>query len=1114
MLKKLVCLVLLLATHAWGQVEPPAVSASQVDTAIERVTSTLPEGDPQREARLKLYADTHVALSNYLDFAAAREQYYQARTQAVSEAEKIMANLGTHADIPDMDADTLKTLSLAELERTIQVTKTELDSRKSQLAEVRKTIDAMPQRPTQIRTRLAELAELSAALQAQLELASEQVTAGSSEEAKLWLARAQFASVQAEKASLEEEMLSQPMRLELARAHLDQYLFEIAALEKRLRTMTNRATALRQGEAADARAAADLVLAGAQNKHRIIRQLADRNAELTRTFSQVNDGIQKTDREEEVVRGHAEQLEQDLISIERKLDLLGMSSAVGVLLRERQAQLPERQKLQQQIEANANAVRSSSLRQVELEDERRQLRDPKAYVDALLDGVSASVASEIREDLFELVNTRRDLIRTAVDLENTFAQGLGDLDFILRRYAVAVDDYRAFVSERLLWIPSRDTFSVLQSGEIMKQFQSAFAPMRWLTLVRNLPALMWAQPLLVLSLAVVIALIYISPRLKRGLAEAGEHVGYVRSDRFFFTVQALFISVVLSVKWPLLLLTMGKLIEMHDSESELASAVSVSAVRTSVYFWGLEFLRMALLPKGLVDRHFGWPASRVSTIAKHFTTLELTLLPASFLVGVFLKLSPREVGGPLGALCVMLVLASMAYFFYRLPAFIQSKMQMMFRDGHASENPFWAKIIRRLLIWIPLLAIVAVLFGYTYTAIEIALLLVQTFVLLSCVLILHELGLRWLAVTRRRMALRMRHEHAKSSSDETDIKVEEEILENDPALLNDEGTKLLNLLTLFGGILGVGLIWAAVIPALGVLDSVTLWHQTAVLDGREVATPVTLTDLFAAFIFAIVGWVIVSRVPSLLEIFLRQKVAVHPASAYAITRVVQYAFTAVLIVIVVSSLGGSWSSMQWAVAALSLGIGFGLQEIVANFVSGLIILFEQPIRLGDTVTVGEVSGTVTRIQMRATTIRDFDRRELLVPNKEFITSQLLNWSLSDTVTRRIITVGVAYGTDMDKALEIVEDVARKHPRILADPESSITFDDFGDSSLLISLRYFIGNVEQLLKTGSELRLEINRRFIEAGIEVSFPQRDVHLDTSQPLEIRMIDKEQSETGTPG
>jgi potassium efflux system protein len=190
------------------------------------------------------------------------------------------------------------------------------------------------------------------------------------------------------------------------------------------------------------------------------------------------------------------------------------------------------------------------------------------------------------------------------------------------------------------------------------------------------------------------------------------------------------------------------------------------------------------------------------------------------------------------------------------------------------------------------------------------------------------------------------------------------------------------------------------------------------------------------------------------------------------------------------------------VAALSVGIGFGLQEIVANFICGLILLFEQPIRVGDTVTVGETSGVVTRIRMRATTIRDWDRRELLVPNKEFITGRLLNWSLSDQLTRFDIVVGVAYGTNLKKAMELAIEAAQEHPDVLDDPAPFITFDEFGDNSLQLVLRCFMGSVDKRLTTSSQIRLAVNNKFNQAGIVIAFPQQDVHLDTSVPLEINV------------
>ena len=158
----------------------------------------------------------------------------------------------------------------------------------------------------------------------------------------------------------------------------------------------------------------------------------------------------------------------------------------------------------------------------------------------------------------------------------------------------------------------------------------------------------------------------------------------------------------------------------------------------------------------------------------------------------------------------------------------------------------------------------------------------------------------------------------------------------------------------------------------------------------------------------------------------------------------KYSIAAIGALAALSIIGARWSQVQWLAAALSVGIGFGLQEIVANFISGIIILFERPIRVGDVVTVGDTSGTVTRIQIRATTIRNWDRQELLVPNKEFITGRLLNWSLSDETTRIKVPVGVAYGSDVQRAMALMDEAAREHKKVLEEPPPSVVFDCFGD----------------------------------------------------------------------
>jgi potassium efflux system protein len=198
-----------------------------------------------------------------------------------------------------------------------------------------------------------------------------------------------------------------------------------------------------------------------------------------------------------------------------------------------------------------------------------------------------------------------------------------------------------------------------------------------------------------------------------------------------------------------------------------------------------------------------------------------------------------------------------------------------------------------------------------------------------------------------------------------------------------------------------------------------------------------------------------------------------------------------------SKIGIGWSKVQWLSAAMSVGLGFGLQEIFANFVSGLIILFEQPVRVDDVVTIGEVTGKVSKIRIRATTIRRWDQRELIVPNKEFITGHLINWTLSDNVLRQEFSVGIAYGSDIAKAEKILYEVARANPLVLADPAPVVIFRSFGDNSLNFDLRLYISGMDKWMTVWHKTNCDIDTEFRKAGIEIAFPQRDLHIRSVDP-----------------
>ena len=230
---------------------------------------------------------------------------------------------------------------------------------------------------------------------------------------------------------------------------------------------------------------------------------------------------------------------------------------------------------------------------------------------------------------------------------------------------------------------------------------------------------------------------------------------------------------------------------------------------------------------------------------------------------------------------------------------------------------------------------------------------------------------------------------------------------------------------------------------------------------------------------------------------LLQRLPFEPSLRYAIRSVTRYVIFVVGVVLTCAAIGLDWAKVQWLAAALTVGLGFGLQEIFANFVSGLIILFERPVRIGDVVTIDGVSGVVSRIQIRATTIIDWDRKEYIVPNKEFVTGRMLNWTLSDEITRLVINVGVAYGTDADAALALLLKIAGDNPRILKTPEPIATFESFGDSTLNLVLRCFVPALADRLPATSGLHSAIDREFKAAGIEIAFPQRDLHLRSVAP-----------------
>jgi potassium efflux system protein len=289
--------------------------------------------------------------------------------------------------------------------------------------------------------------------------------------------------------------------------------------------------------------------------------------------------------------------------------------------------------------------------------------------------------------------------------------------------------------------------------------------------------------------------------------------------------------------------------------------------------------------------------------------------------------------------------------------------------------------------------------------------------------------------------------------------------------------------------LAVGLcfVWVDMFPALQFLNQITLWPDVGSDPNHPIA--ITLANLLEAGVVAALTIVAAANLPSLLDLALLQHLMPDRGSRYALVAIVRYTIIVVGVAAAGATIGIGWAKLQWLIAAMSFGLGFGLQEIFANFVSGLIVLFERPVRVGDTVTVGDVTGVVSRIKMRATTIVDADRKELIIPNKDLVSGRLVNWTLTDSVIRLVIRLGIAYGSDTAQVQRLLLDVASKAPEVLKTPSPKAVFMGFGEKSLDFELRVFVNSVDAMLPVRHQLNMSIDRTFHAAGVEIAFAQAD-------------------------
>ena len=289
-------------------------------------------------------------------------------------------------------------------------------------------------------------------------------------------------------------------------------------------------------------------------------------------------------------------------------------------------------------------------------------------------------------------------------------------------------------------------------------------------------------------------------------------------------------------------------------------------------------------------------------------------------------------------------------------------------------------------------------------------------------------------------------------------------------------------------------IWLiATLDLMGVRDQVTEWISDVLnfhIAGRS--TNVTLGGVVGCFLILLVGYAISSA----LRFLLREELLSHFHLSRGLPELIASTLHYLLLLLVfffAVNLGGvELNKFTVLTGALGVGVGFGLQNIVNNFVSGLILQFERPIHIGDVLDIDGTTGKVSRIGIRSSTVKTFQGAEVIIPNANFISNKVINWTLSESLRRVELPVGVAYGSDVKMVAKLLEQPATAHESVLTSPAPAVYFKEFGDSSLNFELQFWVMQESNVVKVKSEVALDVMRLLNEAGVEIPFPQRDLRL----------------------
>lgn len=1090
---------------AWAQDFPadaPAVTV--LENRMESINNETGLTETQKAKSIELL---QLAISRN-EQAAQYERQTLEYTEILTDASRRLAAFQAEMANPEplkLPQD-VATAPLAELEALVARDEAELAALRSRSAQVDSEVIKEKSFDTE-----AALAEARRQMQT---VSLEPMDADASDDVERMLAASTRYLQQAHIENLEQRLLSRKVRLALWDAEQKLISKQVSAFEARITQANALLAQHHQNDANQIAARARETVASLRGEPQLMRDLAQDNSKLADELAELVVSHETLTQNKEGVSREAQKLQQKYASLTAQLELtqLGSSPEFGAALRRQRDQLTDVNGARHTLREQEQALTDSRIAQFRID----ALREPDARLEPshvlaqlhLDPGVTMTPARE--RIVKQMLETRENILDQLSSAYWNDIDGLTSLT-AQNRYLIAQSrKFAELIDQQLMWMPSANTMGVNTMQALGAALDWLAKPLVWQDLGKAVRENTGRHAFALLLVSMVLFLLLLQrTRLISLLSAMKGRVGKVNRDKMSLTSGALVTTLLLALPGPLALTTAAYLV---DHPAAFSTALARALMYGAMVYLILEFVLQSARKDGLLELHFNWRRTSVLALQSNLPWFIAVIIPAIVLNNVVETTGSVLVRDSLGRFAFIAETLAMTAFAYRLLAPERGILLPAAVSGSDIRAWMNRQIRFSLVILIPLILVVASVYGYHYTAVQLEAYLLNSALVISLASLLYCLSQRALAINECRLALekiRAQRAAARQSRDsesadgvEEDAPTALDLQEIDLQSISKQTKALLKLVTTVAVALALWNVWSGIFPAFKPLVNIELWHVLEEIDGARISTAVTLWDLGLAIATIVITFLAARNISGLLEVALLSRLPLHTGTSYAITTVARYIIVITGTIIALQWLGAQWSKVQWLVAAISVGLGFGLQEIVANFVSGIVILFERPIRIGDTVSVGDQSGTVSRIHMRATTIVDFDRREIIIPNKAFIQERLVNWTLTDPISRRKIHVGVAYGSDIALVEKLLLDIAMANPKVLDEPPPEAFFLSFGENSLDFSLRIYVRGHHEFSAVLHELHKAIDREFRAHGVEIAFPQRDLHFD-SQPVKVQLI-----------